>query len=417
MGRSNLYAEQSRNAANDHAHAAIEAFKNDARLTQQFHSLNGGRWDHMLDQTHIGWKNWLEVDRDILPPVSFVNPHQPVLRGIPIVELESPAVYSTRVTVENSAGAWPGRAPGNCNITAKCPDPTLFPLDPYGAPSRWIEVSSGGPRNVDFKVEVDVDWLRVSETHGRIKRDASTDKRLHVSVDWAKFGEEPREDEAHVTIRSSDRANVTVTVPVSRPAQVDDDFKGFVQGDGYIVIDAAHHSGSADVGGYAWEEIEGYGRTLSGMEMLPVSAQNFTVGTGPSLVYDIWVHQAGPALLNLQIGPTLNFLSGKQISFGVQLDAQDPVEIQPVTMERLGGVEVLPGQQVFVGAVPPDWENVVKSDIRNVTLGVEFDQPGKHTIAVYGMSSGVVLERIWVDFGGISERGYSYLGPPESLRV
>jgi hypothetical protein len=27
------------------------------------------------------------------------------------------------------------------------------------------------------------------------------------------------------------------------------------------------------------------------------------------------------------------------------------------------------------------------------------------------------VERIWVDLGGILERGYSFLGPPESKRV
>jgi hypothetical protein len=67
--------------------------------------------------------------------------------------------------------------------------------------------------------------------------------------------------------------------------------------------------------------------------------------------------------------------------------------------------------------VPPDWIGVVESDVRNVTLSVDFEQAGKHSLTVWGMSTGVVVERIWIDFGGIHDRGYSYLGPPESLRV
>ena len=369
----------------------------------------------MLDQTHINWYDWLEPDRDTLPPVSFVNPHQPVLMGIPVPELHIPYAFSTRVTVENSIGAWPGRSKGNCKSSMKCPDPTLLTMDPYGAKTRWIDVSAGGPRNVEFKVEVDQPWLKVSQHSGKIKRDASSDHRLYVSIDWEKVARETKEDEGHVTIRSSDAANVTVTVPIMVPDRIDDAFEGYIQGDGYVVIEAGHYSSKNGKDGYAWEEMEGYGRTLSGMEVFPISSQNFSVGTGPSLNYKLWAHQTGNAVLIVQTGPSLNFLPGTQISFGVQIDDSPAKEIQPVSTERLGGVEVVPGQKIFVGAVPPDWQEVVKSDMRNVTVPISFDRAGEHEITLWGMSAGVVIERIWVDFGGITERGYSYLGPPESV--
>ncbi len=48
--RSNLYAEQGRNAANLFAKKAADAFFNDAKLTESFHSMLGRKWDHMLDQ-------------------------------------------------------------------------------------------------------------------------------------------------------------------------------------------------------------------------------------------------------------------------------------------------------------------------------------------------------------------------------
>lgn len=420
VGRSNLYSRQSRNAANYYAHEAIDAFKNDARLTDVFHSLNGGRWDHMLDQTHINWFDSLEPDKDTLAPVSFINPHQPVLMGIPVPELHIPYAFSTRVTVENSYGAWPGRTADNCPKWMKCPDPTLYTMDPYGAKSRWIDISAGGPKDIRWTAKPNVPWLKVSESKGRVKRDGSTDQRIFVSVDWSKLPSDlvGQIDDGHILIQGSDGANVTVSAPIFVPLPVDDDYHGFVQGDGYVVMEAAHFSHNASAEGYAWEEMEGYGRTFSGLEMFPTDFQNFTVGQGPSLTYDFWTHDSGKAEINVQIGPSLNFISGKQLSFGVQLDDQPAKEIQPITTDRLGGVEVRPGQEpIFVGAVPPDWIGVVESDVRNVTLSVDFEQAGKHSLTVWGMSTGVVVERIWIDFGGIHDRGYSYLGPPESLRV
>ena len=50
VGRSNLYAYQYRSAANVYAKEAIDAFYQDANLTETFHSLLDRKWDHMLDQ-------------------------------------------------------------------------------------------------------------------------------------------------------------------------------------------------------------------------------------------------------------------------------------------------------------------------------------------------------------------------------
>jgi hypothetical protein len=52
-----------------------------------------------------------------------------------------------------------------------------------------------------------------------------------------------------------------------------------------------------------------------------------------------------------------------------------------------------------------------------MTMDLGTEEPGQHTLSVWGMTVGIVLERIWIDMGGIEARGYSYLGPPESKRV
>jgi hypothetical protein len=57
--------------------------------------------------------------------------------GIPLTELSIPHTYHTRVTVENSYGAWPGWTLWNCDGGGKCPDPTLWPMDSHG-PARLV---------------------------------------------------------------------------------------------------------------------------------------------------------------------------------------------------------------------------------------------------------------------------------------
>ena len=354
--------------------------------------------------------------KDSLPPVSFMNPNLPAHQGIPIPELMYGQTPYIRVTVENSIGAWPGGSLYNCESGRKCPDPTLLPMDPYGAKTRWVDIGSSGPKNVHFTATPDVDWLNVSPSQGRIARDASTDTRLRLGVNWDKA---PSSGHGKVLISGSDGSNVTITVPVHIPEAPLSDFHGYVEGDGYVVIEAAHFARNLSSHGYAFENIEGYGRSLSGLEMFPMTTQNFTLGSGPSLEYDFWTHTSGPAEITVQIGPTLNFFGqDKPLSFGIQVDESKPKEIHPIPLEPLGYVTEKPGGTASaIGAVPVDWINIVKSEIRNVTLSVDLEEMGGHTLKVWGMSTGIIVERVWVDMGGIAARGYSYLGPPESVLV
>ncbi|MDU0411233.1 hypothetical protein K231HA_01282 [Lactococcus lactis] len=44
-------------------------FKRDAELTLHYHSLNDGKWEHMMSQTHIGYHDWQEPEYQIMPEI------------------------------------------------------------------------------------------------------------------------------------------------------------------------------------------------------------------------------------------------------------------------------------------------------------------------------------------------------------
>jgi hypothetical protein len=58
--------------ANVFADRAEAAFKRDAAITEAYHALNGRKWDGMMAQTHIGYTNWQQPDRQVMPTVSRV---------------------------------------------------------------------------------------------------------------------------------------------------------------------------------------------------------------------------------------------------------------------------------------------------------------------------------------------------------
>jgi len=61
--------------ANGWAKRVEECFKKDAALAVQYHQMNGGKWNHMMDEQYIGFKSWKAPDKKIMPEVKRVDGH------------------------------------------------------------------------------------------------------------------------------------------------------------------------------------------------------------------------------------------------------------------------------------------------------------------------------------------------------
>ena len=72
--KNRLYASQGRASANDYGARARALFQADADLSADYnHTLAGGKWDHMMDQTHIGYTYWQQPDTNMMPAVSEIR--------------------------------------------------------------------------------------------------------------------------------------------------------------------------------------------------------------------------------------------------------------------------------------------------------------------------------------------------------
>ncbi|MBV4358750.1 glycosyl hydrolase 115 family protein [Pinibacter aurantiacus] len=59
--------------ANKYADDAKKYFAQDSVITQQYHQIANGKWNHMMDQTHIGYTSWQEPRRQKMPDVFYVS--------------------------------------------------------------------------------------------------------------------------------------------------------------------------------------------------------------------------------------------------------------------------------------------------------------------------------------------------------
>lgn len=67
------YAGKNDSQANDYGQKAKELFEKDSLLSLQYNKeLAGGKWNHMMDQVHIGYKSWNDPPKNILPELKHV---------------------------------------------------------------------------------------------------------------------------------------------------------------------------------------------------------------------------------------------------------------------------------------------------------------------------------------------------------
>jgi hypothetical protein len=368
VGRNRLYAIQGRTSTNDLAQRARELFREDEMLAREYNELAGGKWNHMMDQTHIGYTYWNQPIRNAMPAVQ---------------ELQVPAAGEMGVAVEGSEASWPGGS-GR--------DPTLPALSVYDGRPRYLEVFNRGQRPFEFSVEVGEPWLRVDVARGSVERD----RRVWVSADWSAVP--IGATSGSITVTGPNGASVPVKVPISNPATPrPDELQGFVETDGCVSIEAEHFTRAMAPPGRQWETIPGHGRTLSGVTTLPVTATNSPPGAdGMRLEYQMYLFHDGPVGVDVYLAPTQRFQPGPGFRYGISFDDETP---QIVDIHADGSLAA--------------WERSVADGVTISSSKHAITRPGAHVLKLWSVDPGLVLQKLVVNTGGVRP---SHLGPPESPR-
>jgi hypothetical protein len=68
------YAGKYSQAANGFANSTKYYYEQDSLITAEYNQLNNGKWNHMMDQTHIGYTYWQQPEHQKMPEVKYVQP-------------------------------------------------------------------------------------------------------------------------------------------------------------------------------------------------------------------------------------------------------------------------------------------------------------------------------------------------------
>lgn len=74
VAKNKFYAAQKNILANQWADKAKQFYLNDSLLSLQYNNqIAGGKWRHMMDQTHIGYTYWQQPPVNKMPAVTYIN--------------------------------------------------------------------------------------------------------------------------------------------------------------------------------------------------------------------------------------------------------------------------------------------------------------------------------------------------------
>ncbi|MBN2200777.1 glycosyl hydrolase 115 family protein, partial [bacterium] len=372
VAKNRQYAKQGRAATNDLARKAKDLFARDAEISRFYNQvLAGGKWNHMMDQTHISYTYWQQPDKDVLPKIEEIR----VLKN-----------GGMGVAVEGSDLWWPDEK-GEAVLPAK---------DAFAKQTRFIDVFNRGLKTIKFKARSDVSWLSVQPERGEILKE----QRLTVSVDWRNAPE--GRHRVPVTVEGPKGVRVVVYADVFIPPSKEQcDASGFVESEGVVSMESVHWSAVTEPDSIRWIRIPGFGRTLSGVTPFPVTAgPRVPGGDSPRLEYRLHLFHDGDVTVHAYFAPTQNFTAGPGFRYGISFD-EGPVQI----------VNVHENDTIPDWKYPQWWNRAVGENIRIYQTKHEGLNPGSHVLKFWMVDPGLVLQKLVVDAGGLKP---SYLGPPES---
>lgn len=369
VARNRQYAVQGRASTDELAERARNLFETDAQITKYYNTvMANGKWNHMMDQTHIGYTYWQEPKKNSMPKVT---------------EIEMKDAPEMGVSIEGSTKWWPFE-------TGKA---TLPEFDPFNRQSHYIEIFNRGKTSFNYSISTDKSWILIDNPDGNI----IDEKRLEISIDWSKA---PKGKHcAPISIQALDTSKVEVQVCINNPDNSENKrIIGFVESNHYISIEAEHFTHVVEKSPVKWQIIPQLGRTLSGITPFPVtSPAQLPGGKSPRLEYSVYLYSEGDVTVNAFLSPTINFHNDQGLRYGVSFDDESP---QIINMHADFSFQ--------------DWEESVRNNIIIKSSVHSLNKPGKHVLKFWMVDPGIVLQKLVVETGDIPS---SYLGPPESYFI
>jgi hypothetical protein len=372
--KASYYARQNRASAATYAAQTQLAYDSIAQATAYYNQqLAGGKWRGMM------------------------NMHP---RSLPV--FQAPAPFRFQLDTTQAWGVLPeGFATADSALVGPPKQALVLPtFQPWGAPTHFLDVFLSGRRAVSWKVSTSAKWLLISAKSGRLTAAAGQQQqRLLVSVDWRRVPT-GGEQVGFLTFKGAGKTvRVAVRATLASPEILA--YEGFIETNGYVAMQADHYTRKVDSPTGRWVPQEAVGRPgqlLAAQKLAAAPADSVGALTGAAVLeYDFYaLSAAARPVVTVATLPVHPATRQGQLRYGVALDG-GPVTIVDHRTEGRSD----------------EWkQNVLRNSAQRSVAAPPLGS-GRHTLKIYLLDPGVLLDRLTIDLGGLVP---AYGAVPETRR-
>lgn len=379
MNKKFLYADkaeyynilQKRHSSDDYLKLSVEAFENIKKETDSYNKIGGGKWNLMMDYA----------------PRRLSAYYEPVIK----------------INDLNSENIWKCMPEGYVNEDSCLFDSNdevlrLPDFSPSGMQKHFIDIYLTSPENIEWKAETSEEWVEISNKTGKLDTAfGNKEKRIWVSIDWNRLSDTDAliaPDFSPGTIKIS-AAGITKTIEVT--ARKYPEIKGskFVESNGLVSIKAENYSDLKNSGSLFWKKIEGFGHAGNSF-ITEKNKENSNNSSNSYLEYTFYSFSDSICNVILNCIPVHPVNNNHKLRLGISVDDSP---IQTVDLTTYGRSE--------------EWKQNVLNNLAKKTIAFSPLKEGYHTLKVYAIDPGVILDHIIIDLGG----HISHYGVIEETRI
>jgi len=373
-GRNQLSARQGRVSTSAAAAEVRQLFEEDRAMSAYYnHTLAGGKWNHLMDQTHLGEYEWEPPVADIMPPISEIAPRTGSDLG---------------VSIEGSPFSWP-------NHFGEAVLPSFNSFQPRPA---YFDVFAMDKPLANVAVTTDQSWIST-----RLENPASSDHRYLVTIDWTKAPEGKAVGE--IVVKSENEAiKIKVVAFKAKAEELAAAMGRFGSLDGPIAFATTAATTRTEVDGVHWETLPDYGRGEAALEIYPVTAKSILPpAAAPQLQYPLYLPRSGTYEVTLVLGPVMDFVPDRGMRIAVSMDDEKPTVL-----------DIFAHREAETFLSRAWWNQFTRDNARFLRSSHAVHAAGPHTLKITMVDPGIVLEKIMVYDRPIPN---SYFGPLETQLV
>jgi len=374
-GKNQLYARQGRlHSTNSQAERVRDLFKQDQAMSLYYNkTLSDGKWDHLMDQPHLGQFDWQPPRVDSMPLISEILPAKNANFG---------------VAIEGDVNAWPEHYG----------DAVMTTFESFYPRRSYFEIFAEGTLPYEYEIKSTSPWIT-------LKKDPSyaPDHRYWVDVDWSKAPE--GKSTAMIEV-SGNRETVEIKVPVVKATKEQQrQAKGrFATLDAPLAIRAVDAAANKAVNGVSWQSLPDYGREAVALEVFPVTAASvLPPNSAPQLEYPIYLPRSGNYEITLVLGPVMDVVPDRGMRIAMAMD-NDAFRVLDIFENRQA--------ETFLGE--GWWHRFTKDNARYLRTSYKVETVGAHLLKIAMVDPAIVLQKIIISDTALPK---SYFGPEPRTRL